>query len=89
MCQLSIITAIRFLFVVTYIQSADEQSVDGSNNLVDVISKLNREMAKDAIGKDQPPLTEDDVVAAIRSWKREKDSPVSEQLCIAVLRTIV
>lgn len=31
-------------------------------------------------GMAQPPLTEDEVVAAIRFWRPEKDSPVSEEL---------
>ena len=43
-----------------------------SLSLGDAVIEFNRKAQLDEIGKDQPPLTEDEVVAAIRGWIREQ-----------------
>jgi hypothetical protein len=40
--------------------------------LADAVKEFNQRAQKDATGKDQPALTEDEVVAAIRGWIREQ-----------------
>ncbi len=46
--------------------------------LAAAIREFNEAHMHDAIGKDQPPLTEDEVVAAIRSWQYHRnDAPVT------------
>ena len=55
-------------------------SDDASTPLGEAVKAFNTEAAKDPTGNEQLPLTEDEVIAAIRFWKREKDSPVSNQL---------
>jgi hypothetical protein len=40
--------------------------------LADAVKEFNQRAQKDATGKDQPALTEDEVVAAIRGWIRER-----------------
>lgn len=53
---------------------------DDSVCLADAVKALNARAAKHAIGKDQQPLTEEEVIGAIRAWEREKGSPVSDKL---------
>jgi hypothetical protein len=40
--------------------------------LADAVQEFNRRAQKDATGKGQPALTEDEVVAAIRLWNRKQ-----------------
>jgi hypothetical protein len=40
--------------------------------LADAVKDFNQRAQRDAIGKDQPALTEDEVVAAIRGWVRKE-----------------
>jgi len=47
--------------------------------LADAVDEFNRYAQFDPIGKTRPPLTEDEVVAAIRGWKwTRKEHPVTE-----------
>ena len=47
--------------------------------LVDAIKAFNARAVDDPVGKDQPPLTEQEVLAAIRWWAIErKNAPVSD-----------
>jgi len=45
---------------------------DAPQSLAEAVKAFNREAQGDAIGKSQPPLTEAEVVAAIRGWIREQ-----------------
>ena len=36
------------------------------------MAAFNEKAAKDSIGRSQPPLTEDEVIAAIRDWMRQQ-----------------
>ena len=47
--------------------------------LADAVKELNQRAQDDATGKDQPALTEDEVVAAIRGWIRE-EAPATDQV---------
>ncbi|MFN3650114.1 MAG: hypothetical protein ACK47B_11095 [Armatimonadota bacterium] len=40
--------------------------------LGEAVEAFNRRAAADPVGRTQPPLTEDEVVAAIRGWMRER-----------------
>ena len=49
--------------------------------LADAIKAFNEKTAADPIGKDQPPLTEEEAIAAIRAWERPNSkSPVSDEM---------
>jgi hypothetical protein len=47
--------------------------------LADAVDEFNEKAQKDSIGKEQPPLTEDEVIAAIRGWD-QKQTPVSDKV---------
>jgi hypothetical protein len=47
--------------------------------LADTVAAFNTEAARDAIGRHEPPLTEDEVVAALRGWIRKRH-PVSDDV---------
>src|SRR4051794_11582765 len=47
-------------------------------SLADAVKAFNAEAATDPIGKDQSPLTEDEVIASIRGWIR-KEHPISDE----------
>jgi hypothetical protein len=47
--------------------------------LAEAVKGFNRRAQEDATGKTQPPLTEDEVVAAIRWWDREEE-PVTDDV---------
>jgi len=51
--------------------------------LADAIADLNAKAAKDDIGRLQPPLTEAEVVAAIRGWVRGLGPPVDDETYLA------
>lgn len=51
--------------------------------LVDAIADLNSKTAKEAIGNLQPPLTEAEVVAAIRGWVRRARPPATDETYLA------
>jgi len=55
-------------------------------SLAQAIETFNAEAAADPVGRAQPPLTEEEVVAAIRAAKPEKDSAVFEELFRALKR---
>src|SRR4051794_7511422 len=46
--------------------------------LAEAVKEFNRRAQEDATGKTQPPLTEDEVVAAIRAWDREQEPATDE-----------
>jgi hypothetical protein len=59
--------------------NAAEPDADGSTSLADAIKAFNERAAENPIGKEQPPLTEEEVVAAIRWWDFERNkAPVSD-----------
>ena len=45
---------------------------DGEQPLKQAVAFFNQEAAKDAIGRAEPPLTEGEVVAALRAWDRKR-----------------
>ena len=58
------------LALITYPVAGDEKGKVAT--LADAVKEFNQRAQKDATGKDQPALTEDEVVAAIRGWIRER-----------------
>lgn len=50
----------------------------GVRPLAEAVASFNAWAAQDAVGQDQPPLTEDEVIAAIASWNRER-FPVGDE----------
>jgi hypothetical protein len=48
--------------------------------LIKAVNAFNAKASREPIGQDQSPLTEAEVLAAIRYWKRPKESPVSDEL---------
>ncbi len=60
--------------------NAAEPEPNGSTSLADAVKAFNERAAENPIGKKQPPLTEEEVIAAIRWWDFErKKSPVSDE----------
>ncbi len=53
---------------------------DAKTSLAGAIKSLNTKASSDLIGKDETPITEQEVVAAIRAAERPKDSAVADQL---------
>ena len=77
--------AATLLALITYPVAADDEGeVSTLGNVVvghdkgevstlgNAVKEFNQRAQKDATGKDQPALTEDEVVAAIRGWIRER-----------------
>ena len=67
--RLAVPTA-AILALIAYPASGDERGK--TPMLADAVQEFNQRAQKDATGKDQPALTEDEVVAAIRGWIRER-----------------
>ena len=67
-------TKIVFLWVgmlsacITACAVTSEDDAESTTPLKAAVETFNQEAAADEIGKTQPPLTEDEVVAAIRGW---------------------
>ena len=57
---------------------AGEPPVGHSTPLAEAVKALNAKAAKDIIGKGQPPLTEQEVVASIRIWRGKR--PASDEV---------
>ncbi len=53
---------------------------DAQTSLSSAIKALNRKALNDSIGKEETPITEQEVIAAIRAAKRPKDSAVTDKL---------
>jgi hypothetical protein len=58
------------LALIAYPVAADEKGK--APTLTDAVKEFNQRAQQDATGNDQPALTEDEVVAAIRGWIRER-----------------
>jgi hypothetical protein len=56
--------------------AGDEKSKESM--LADAVQEFNQRAQDNATGKDQPALTEDEVVAAIRGWVRERHPATDE-----------
>jgi hypothetical protein len=54
--------------------------MDRATSLSDAVKAFNQRAAADAIGKNQPALTDDEVVAAIRGWIREQGPAASDEV---------
>ena len=60
------------LTIFACVREARPQTNDGGASLSDAVKQFNAKAAKDPIGAKEPPLTEDEVVAAIRGWIRSE-----------------
>lgn len=78
---LTIISVITVTFAGASDPNIVESQAEDAVSLADAVSAFNAEAAKNFTGKDQSPMTEEEVVAAIRAWEREEGSPVSDELC--------
>lgn len=60
---------------------AGQTSRQESLPLANAIKAFNKKAAEDPIGKDQPPLTEEEAIAAIRAWEHTKSKwPMSDEM---------
>ncbi len=80
----NLLSLIVFLAVtltsVVYSCGAAESKLAGSTSLADAVSTFNARAGENPIGKEQPLLTEEEVIAAIRWWEfHRKESPVSDE----------
>ena len=74
-------TAIALSLTLICPLNAGQQSRQQSLPLADAIKAFNEKAAEHPIGKDQPPLTEEEAIAAIRAWERPKSKdPVSDEM---------
>ena len=74
----------RFLLLASVLTAfaAFGNAADEPRPLVDAIADFNSRAAEDEIGKVQPPLSEAEVIAAIRGWIRER-TPVDDETYLA------
>lgn len=56
--------------------------------LADAVAEFNAQAAQDPIGKDQPPLTEDEVIASLRGIIRER-TPMTDDVYNALQKVAV
>jgi hypothetical protein len=77
MLRKSAVTIAAVLALIVYSAAGDEKGK--TPTLPDAVKEFNQRAQKDATGKDQPALTEDEVVAAIRGWIRER-VPASDEV---------
>ena len=63
---LSLIVLLTLTFAGVGSFRAAEPEPDGSTSLADAVKAFNERALEDPIGKEQPPLTEAEVIAAIR-----------------------
>jgi hypothetical protein len=68
---------VAVLTLIAYSVAGDEKG--DTSTLADAVKEFNQRARKDATGKDQLALTEDEVVAAIRGWVREQ-VPASDEV---------
>jgi hypothetical protein len=60
---------------------ATEPGPDGSTSLADAVKSFNVTALQNTIGKEQPPLTEEEVIAAIRWSELDREQlPVSDEV---------
>jgi hypothetical protein len=75
-----------FMQGISFAQEKQEtQPNTGEIKLSDAVADFNRKASSERIGKTQPALTEDEVVAAIRCWDRKRYS-VSDEVYSLYLR---
>jgi hypothetical protein len=77
MRELGASMAAVILVVIAYSAAGNEKIK--TSTLLEAVKAFNQRARKDTTGKDQPALTEDEVVAAIRGWIREK-VPASDEV---------
>jgi hypothetical protein len=70
MWRISVISMTLLLAPISNAVVGDENGK--TSRLADAVKAFNQRAQKDATGKDQPALTEDEVIAAIRGWIREQ-----------------
>ena len=72
-------TLLSALALLTFTAPVKEDAAKAPKPLADAIRAFNARVVDDRIGKDQPPLTMDEVLAAIRWWRfHRKDTPVED-----------
>ena len=64
----------------TLVSSPGESPRQDAVPLMDAIKSFNGKASVDPIGKDQQPLMEEEVIAAVRAWQRSKDTPVLDEM---------
>ena len=79
MRPLSAIILIGFLAVGVSYSLTNEPRSESSTALKDAVTTFNTKARQNHIGMNQPVLTEDEVIAAIRGWIR-KEHPVSDEI---------
>jgi hypothetical protein len=81
MRPLSVVIFVGFLALAVSNFAADKPPAESSTtSLADAVKEFNESFRVKHAGKDQPPLTEDEVVAAIRGWVREFTPPVTDEV---------
>lgn len=72
------IAPVMILALMTYPVAGEEKG--RSSMLADAVKEFNQRALKDATGKDQPALTEEEAVAAIRGWDRTLVPPAPDEV---------
>jgi hypothetical protein len=80
MRTLSVIIFFGFLALAISNFAADQPRDDSSISLADAVKAFNDSRQAQIAGKDQPPLTEDEMIAAIRGWVREYAPPATDDV---------
>jgi hypothetical protein len=81
--EVSMRQSMEVLWVAVALLVADPASADEktrTKTLAEAVKEFNQRAQKDAIGKDQPALTEDEVIAAIRGWIRKEGPPATDEV---------
>ncbi len=76
---LSTFSAFTLILATVHVVCRGETTNVVSTALADAVKAFNAEASMDRVGKDQSPLTEDEVVAALRGWIRDK-VPASDEI---------
>ncbi len=74
------IPALIFAFSLCFANAGQGASKGGENSLIEAISDFNKKSLSDSIGASQPPISEEEVVAAILLWERPSNAPISDEL---------
>ncbi|MEM9283571.1 MAG: hypothetical protein AAGA96_17250 [Verrucomicrobiota bacterium] len=76
--RISKLVLICLFFTGVAVYGAAEGSA--GTQLSEAIASFNEKSRSDSIGASQPPITEDEVAAAILLWERPPNAPISEKL---------
>jgi hypothetical protein len=73
-----VVVVVGFLALAVCNFAADEPRAESSTSLADAVTAFNILAQNRPNGRDQAPLTEDEVVAAIRGWVRDTTPPATD-----------